>query len=81
MSVTHTAKMDGKSWAIYGVLLGLVVPPAFYGVFSVLDIGFLYKWLIWLGVVMFLAVLLRWYPFQMFLRWIGEQATGKHTQS
>jgi|GEM_PF-4280872 len=81
MSVTHTAKTGEKSWGIYGVLLALVLPPAFHGVFSVLDICFLYKCLIWAAIVLFLLLLLRWYPFTRFLRWIDEHATSRHTQS
>lgn len=80
MSVTHTARTSEKSWQIYGVLLGLVVPPAFHGVFSLLEIAFVYKCLIWLGIVLFLAASLRCYAFAMFLRRIDSWAESRRTQ-
>lgn len=81
MSVTHTAKTSEKAWQIYGVLLGLVVPPAFHGVFSLLEIAFVYKSLIWIGIVLFLAAFLRCYRFTMFLRKIESLAESRRTQS
>jgi len=81
MSVIHTARTSEKSWQLYGVLLGLVVPPAFHGVFSLLEIAFAYKCLIWLGIVLFLAALLRYYPFTMFLRKIDSWACSQRTQA
>lgn len=43
VSGVHEAHMNPQSWAIFGLILGFVIPPIFYAVFSILTIGFWYK--------------------------------------
>ncbi|GAI17856.1 unnamed protein product, partial [marine sediment metagenome] len=45
----HEAHMSAESWAIFGLILGLIIPPTFYVVFSIFEILFWQKLLIWLG--------------------------------
>jgi len=82
-SAVHKAHMSPQSWAVFGLILGFVIPPIFYAVFSILTIGFWYKLLIWLGVIIipfFLAYKYRiiWYKIIVLLRFIADKTYGKH---
>jgi hypothetical protein len=79
LTAVHTARMSAKSWTIFGLLLGFIMPPVFHVVFSILTICFWYKLLIWLGIVIVLFSLMRSYRFLRFLRFIGDKAFGTHT--
>ena len=75
--------MSPQSWAMFGLILGFLIPPIFYAVFSILTIGFWYKLLIWLGAILipfFLAYKYRiiWYKIIMLLRFIADKTYGKH---
>ena len=81
-SAVHKAHMSPQSWAVFGLILGFVIPPIFYAVFSILTIGFWYKLLIWLGVILipfFLAYKYRiiWYKIIVLLRFIADKTYGK----
>ena len=78
VSGMHEVHMSPQSWAIFGLLVGFVIPPIFYAVFSMLTIGFWYKLLIWLGVILILGGLIRIPLFIIFLRFLGNIAYGKH---
>jgi len=78
VSAVHTAQMSLESWAILGLILGFVIPPTFYAVFSMLTIWFWYKLLIWLGVILIVFRLTRSYRIIMLLRFIADKAYGKH---
>jgi len=78
VSGVHEAHMSLQSWVIFGLMLGFVIPPIFYAVFSILTIGFWYKLLIWLGIVIIAFFLTRFYKIIMFLRFIADKAYGKH---
>lgn len=77
-SVVHKARMSPESWTIFGLILGLVMPPAFYAVFYILAIALWYKILIWIGVIFIAFCLTRNYRVIKCLRFIGDKAYGKH---
>ena len=82
-SAVHEAHMSPQSWAVFGLILGFVIPSIFYAVFSILTISFWYKLLIWLGVILipfFLAYKYRiiWYKIIVLLRFIADKTYGKH---
>jgi hypothetical protein len=79
MIVVFKYPLNPLSWTIYGLILGLVVPPLFYGIFEKLTICLYYKVLIWLGVVSFFGALLRCQCFIRFLNYLGDKAYGKRT--
>jgi len=74
----HKARMSPESWAILGLILGFVIPPIFYAVFSILAIWFWYKLLIWLGIILIVFCFTRSYKIIMLLRLIADKAYGKH---
>lgn len=76
-SGVHEAHMNPQSWAIFGLLLGFMIPPAFYAVFSMLTICFWYKLLIWLGITIIAFYITRSYNVIRFLRFIADKAYGK----
>ena len=83
VSGVHEAHMSPQSWAIFGLILAFFIPPIFYAVFSILTIGFWYKFLIWLGIIfipVFLAYKYRiiWYKIITFLRLIADKTYGKN---
>jgi predicted nucleic-acid-binding Zn-ribbon protein len=71
-------KMTSESWTIFGLFLGLIIPPVFYVVFTLIDINIGYKLLIWLGIILSIFLLTRCFSFIDFLRWIAEKSYGKH---
>ncbi len=77
VSGVHEAHMNPQSWAIFGLILGFVIPPIFYAVFSILTIGFWYKLLIWLGMILTAFYLTRSYTIIRLLRFIADKAYGK----
>jgi hypothetical protein len=81
MIVVLKTQMTDRSWTVFGVLLGLIIPPAFYSVFDVLTICLGYKVLIWAGVIFFLAGLLRCGAFIKLLNRLGDWAYSKRTVS
>ena len=81
-SATYEAHMDSKLWTIFGVILGLVIPPIFYVVFSVITIVIWYKVLIWLGLILIPLLLayryrIIWHKLIMFLRFFADKTYGK----
>ncbi len=74
----HEAHMNPQSWAILGLVLGFVIPLIFYIVFLILTIGFWYKLLIWLGIILIVFCFTRSYKIIMLLRLIAAKAYGKH---
>ena len=77
VSGVHEAHMSPQSWTIFGLMLGFVIPPIFYAVFSILTIGFWYKLLIWLGIILTAFYLTRSYTIIRLLRFIADKAYGK----
>jgi hypothetical protein len=78
-SVQLEEHMSPVSWTIYGVILGIVIPPIFYAVFSMPAFSFYYKFLIWLVVIFFFGwLLLRIRNTRKFLNYLGKKAYGKH---
>ncbi len=82
-SAVHEVHMTRDSWTVLGLLLGFVIPPLFYVIFSMLTISFWYKLLIWLGIILipfFLAYKYRiiWYKIITLLRFIADKTYGKH---
>jgi uncharacterized protein (DUF983 family) len=77
VSGVHEAHMDPQSWAIFGLILGLIITPIFYAVFSLLAISFWYKLIIWLGVILVAFCLTRSYNIIRFLRFIAKKAYGR----
>ena len=80
---THEAHMNPQSWTLLGVILAFIIPPIFYAVFSILEINFWYKFLIWLGVIIIpfsFAYKYRiiWYKIIMLLRSLAAITYGKH---
>lgn len=73
----HETHMSPQSWTIFALILGLVIPPTFYAVFSILPICFWYKLLIWLGIILIAFFLTRSYTTIKFLRFIADKAYGK----
>jgi len=78
LSMVHTAQMNPESWAIFGLISALVIPPVFYAVFYILAIALWYKILIWIGVIFIAFCLTRNYRVIKCLRFIGDKAYGKH---
>jgi hypothetical protein len=74
----HEAHMSVESWTIFGLILGFIIPPTFYAVFSILTFCFWYKLLIWLGVIIIAFYLTRSYNVIKFLRVIADKAYGRH---
>jgi uncharacterized protein (DUF983 family) len=77
VSGVHEAHMSPQSWTIFGLILGFIIPPIFYAVFSILTICFWYKLLIWLGVILIAFYLTRSYTIIRLLRFIADKAYGK----
>jgi DNA-directed RNA polymerase subunit RPC12/RpoP len=75
-TVVSTIHMTSDSWTVLGVILGFIIPPLFYGIFTVLTIFFWYKVLIWLGITLIVFWLTRTYLVIKSLRILGK-ATGK----
>jgi uncharacterized protein (DUF983 family) len=82
-SGVHEAHMNSQSWTILGLILGIVIPPISYAVFSMLTINFWYKLLIWLGIILVPFILaykyrIIWYKIIMLLRSLADKTYGKH---
>lgn len=75
----HTAYWDARSWAIFGLHLGLLTPPVYFSVFDILGINIGWKVLIWFCFVFVVGCSIRSYKFLKYLRWIGDKAYGEHT--
>lgn len=73
----HEAHMSPQSWAIFGLISALVIPPVFYAVFYILAIALWYKILIWIGVIFIAFCLTRNYRIIGLLRFIADKAYGK----
>ena len=74
----HEAHMNPESFTILALILGFIIPPTFYAIFSILTISFWYKLLIWLGIILIAFCLTRSYYFIILLRFIADKAYGKH---
>ena len=74
----HKAQMSPQSWAIFGLISALVIPPVVYAVFYILAIALWYKILIWIGVIFIAFCLTRNYRVIKCLRFIGDKAYGKN---
>jgi hypothetical protein len=76
-SAVHEIHMTPDSWTVLGLILSFIIPPLFYGIFSMLTICFWYKVLIWLGVAFIAYCLTRIYIVIKSLRFIADKASGK----
>jgi DNA-directed RNA polymerase subunit RPC12/RpoP len=69
--------MTPESWTILGLFLGLIIPPIFFIVFTMLDVNIGYKLLIWLGVILAIFSLTRCFRFIKFLKRFANKSYGK----
>jgi len=76
-SAVHEIHMTQDSWTVLGSILGFVIPPLFYAIFSMLTICFWYKALIWLGIMFLAFFLTRSYIVIKSCRFIRDKASGK----
>jgi len=76
-TAVHEVHMTKDSWTVLGLILGFIIPPLFYGVFSILTICFWYKVLIWLFIMLIAFCLTRFYIVIKSLKYIANKASGK----
>jgi hypothetical protein len=76
-TAVHEIHMTHDSWTLLGLILGFIIPPLFYGIFSMLTICFWYKVIIWLGIAFIAFCLTRTYIVIKSLRYITGKASGK----